>query len=257
MEIFVQALSRLVPLAFLVSLTLIGSRYLHDLVLRTRPALAKWAFAAVSVIGLIATAPYALRAALFIAARQAAVQHRWKAADLLLSGYDSWGGARTEDSLREWAYVRMNAGDWADAEQVLRLVESPSAQTAILIGLCQYYEHNASAEATLSRVPDMTATQLCIRDYLLGRIAQRRGDLPRAYRLYQKSAMWEADFFPSVYHGVRLALVKGVPPLAGSILESFLRKFPTYSGDPDVLVLRASIRRVAVPPDKEFVVVSN
>jgi hypothetical protein len=64
MEIFVLALSRLVPLAFLVSLTLNGSRYLHDLVLRTRPALAKWAFAAVSLVGLIATAPFAVASTL-------------------------------------------------------------------------------------------------------------------------------------------------------------------------------------------------
>jgi len=37
MQTFILALSRLVPLSFLVSLTLVGSRYLHDLVLRNNP----------------------------------------------------------------------------------------------------------------------------------------------------------------------------------------------------------------------------
>src|SRR3954470_21092288 len=72
MQIFVLALSRLVPISFLVSLTLIGSRYAHDLVLRTRPQLARWAFAAVSLVGLIAIAPNVLRAGLIVGAQWAA-----------------------------------------------------------------------------------------------------------------------------------------------------------------------------------------
>src|ERR1044071_8499130 len=83
MHLFVLALSRLVPISFLVSLTLVGSRYLHDLVLRSRPRLARWAFAAVSLVGTIAVAPYLLRAALIVGAEWATTDHRWQAADLL------------------------------------------------------------------------------------------------------------------------------------------------------------------------------
>ncbi len=256
-EIFVLAISRLVPLTFIVSLTLIGSRYLHDLLLPTRPRLARVAFAGVSLIGLLATAPYALRASLIVGAKWATDEHRWRAVDLLLTDYDSWNGLRSEEVLRQWAFARMNVGDWRGAEQVLRFNGEPSAQTWILIGLCQYYQGNPAAESTLARVPDMTATQLCVRDYLLGRIAQKRGDFPRAYWLYGHSVRWESDFFPSVYHGARLAMLKGRPEVATSILNDFARKFPSYANDRDMHVLRDSVRAGVLPPDKEFVVVSN
>src|SRR5437764_465697 len=70
MQTFILALSRLVPLSFLVALTLVGSRYLHDLVLRSHPRLARWAFAVVSAVGLIAIVPYTIRAGLVVAARK-------------------------------------------------------------------------------------------------------------------------------------------------------------------------------------------
>ena len=247
----------LVPISFLVSLTLVGSRYVHDLVLRSRPSLARWAFAAVSLIGVIAVAPYLLRAALIVGAEWATTEHRWQAADLLMSDYDAWNGRRTHDVLRLWANIRMNARNWAGAEEVLRLSAEPQPQTTLLIGVCQYYEGNGAAETTLRAVPDMTGTQLCLRDYLLGRIAQKRGDLPHAFALYAKSARWEPNFFPSVYHGVRIRLQDGDTGSAAAILDGFTRRFPTGGDAGDVAILREAIRRHAIPPDKEFVIVSS
>src|SRR5438067_8635808 len=249
MQTFILALSRLVPLSFLVALTLVGSRYLHDLVLRSHPRLARWAFAVVSAVGLSATVPYTIRAGLVVAARYAILNGRWRAADLLLTDYDGWNGLQTDQTLRQWASARMNVGNWKGAEEVLRMAESPSPQTRVLIGVCQYYEGNPAAEATLSAVPDMTATQLCLRDYILGRIVQKRGELADAYALYARSARWEANFFPSVYHGVRLSLVHGDPRRAAAILDGFTRDFPRQSGDRDVLTLRDAIARHAPPPD--------
>jgi hypothetical protein len=257
MQTFVLALSRLVPLSFLVSLTLVGSRYLHDLVLRTHPHLARWAFATVSLIGLVALAPYALRTGLIVGAQWATNSGRWQAADLLLTDYDAWNGERSDAMLRRWAYVRMSAGNWTGAEEVLRLGETPSAQTRILVGVCQYYEGNPDAEATLRAVPDVTGTQLCIRDYLLGRIAQKRGDLGRAFALYGRSAQWEPNFFPSTYHGVRIMLQHGDAGRATSILDRFTRRFPAQRNAPDVIALRDAIRARTVPADKEFIVVSD
>ncbi len=257
MAIFVFTLSRLVPLLFLISLTLVGSRYAHDLVLRTRPRLARWVFVAVSLVGLLASAPYALRAGLIIGAKSATGRGRWKAADLLYAGYDSWNGSRSESSLRDWAYVRMNAGDWRGAEEVLELSGRRSPQTTMLIGLCQYYENKPAAQTTLSSVPDVAGTQLCVRDYLLGRLTQKRGDLNHAYQLYERSARWEADFFPSIYHGSRIALMGGNAALATSIVDGFVRQSPTSANDRDIQILRTSVRTNTLPPDKEFVVVSN
>lgn len=257
MHIFVLALSRLVPIAFLVSLTLIGSRYLHDLLLRTRPHLARWAFVGVSLIGLVAILPYAWRAGLVVAAEWATVDRRWQAADLFLTEYDAWNGRRSEDLLRHWAYARMNANNWRGAEEVLRLSPHPEVQTMLLIGVCQYYENSPAAEATLRGVPDAVATQLCLRDYLLARLAERRGDLRGAFKLYSRSVAWEPNFFPSTYQGVRLMLMNGDAARAALILDSFTRNFPTAGAAGDVGVLRDAIRRHAVPPDKEFIIVST
>ena len=257
MQTFILVLSRLVPLSFLVSLTLVGSRYLHDLVLRGHPRLARWAFAGVSLVGLIAALPYTIRAGLVVGAQYAMLHGRWQAADLLYTDYDGWNGRRSDEMLRRWASARMNAGNWAGAEDVLRTADEPSPQARVLIGLCQYYQNNPVAEATLRAVPDMTATQLCLRDYLLGRIAQKRGDLGHAYLLYAHSASWETNFFPSVYHGVRLSLVRGDAQRAAAILDGYTRQFPRQSGDRDVLTLRDAIAAHVVPQDKEFVVVSN
>src|SRR5438105_1771165 len=257
MQTFILALSRLVPLSFLVSLTLVGSRYLHDLILRSHPRLARWAFAAVSLVGLIAVVPYTIRAGLIVAARYAFINGRWQAADLLLTDYDGWNGLQSDETLRQWACARMNVGNWAGAEEVLRTADSPSPQARVLVGLCQYYEGNPAAETTLSRIPDMTGTQLCLRDYILGRIAQKRGDLGRAFAFYARSARWEANFFPSVYHGVRLCLVHGDWPRAAAILDDYTRRFPMQRGDRDVLILRDALAAHTAPPDKEFVIVSS
>ena len=66
MAIFVLALSRLVPVIFLISLTLIGSRYIHDLVLPEHPRLARTSFIAIALLGTIATVPYAIRGGLIV-----------------------------------------------------------------------------------------------------------------------------------------------------------------------------------------------
>lgn len=257
MSIFVLALSRFVPISFLVSLTLVGARYVHDVVLRTRPHLARWAFAAVSVVGLIAIVPNVLRAGLIVGAQWAMDSGRWRAADLLLNDYDAWNGRRSEETLRRWAYARMNVGDWAGAEEVLLLSEKPLPQTRILIGVCEYYEGKPSAEATLLAVPDVSATQLCVRDYILGRIAEKRGDRARAFALYARSAAWEPNFFPSTYQGVRLMLAKGDARRAAAILDGFTRRYPLQQTARDTVILRDAVQRGAVPPEKEFVVVSD
>ena len=256
MELFVLALSRLVPLLVLISLTLAGSRYVHDLVLKRRPGAAKWAFAAVSFVGLLAIAPYAWRAVLVVGARWASQSGRWQLADLLHTEYDSWNGSRSETILHQWAYARMGEEDWKGAEEVLALGDR-SPQTLVLTGLCQYYLHDPRAGQTLASVGNESGTQLCVRDYLLGRIAQQRGDLGAAFALYARSARWEPGFFPSTFHGVRLALVAGRTAQAAAILDEFVKAYPSSAADPNIRLLRDCIARKRIPPDEEFHVVSH
>ena len=76
-------------------------------------------------------------------------------------------------------------------------------------------------------------------------------------RFYARSARWEANFFPSVYQGVRLCLVHGDWPRAAAILDDYTRRFPMQRGDRDVLILRDALAAHTAPPDKEFVIVSS
>lgn len=258
MEIFVLGLSRLVPVMFLASLTLVGSRYLHDVLLRTRPHLARWGFAAVSLVGLLAGAPYLIRAALIVSAQTAVAHGRWIAADALFARYDRMNGSWSEKSLRDWAFVRMNAGDWRGAEEILRIDEAPSAQVRILAGLCRYNSGDvAGAAAVLRTVPNDTGAQLALRDYLLGRIAQRSGSPAAALRFYERSAAAEPTFLPSIYHGARLLMLHGREPQAAAIVSRFLQRFPMYANNADVAALREAIARHGAPPEKEFVIVSD
>jgi hypothetical protein len=256
MDLFVLGLSRLVPILLLASLTLAGSRYIFDVLLPISRRLASWAFACVMLIGTAGTAPSALRGALLVGARWAGQHGRPALADSMFSEYDAWNGKRSDAMLREWAFARMNRGDWRGAEDILDLDRTTVTQITVLRGLCQYYANEPAAESTLRSVPNFSDAQLHVRDYLLARIAQRQGDLRNAFRLYGQSAAWRPEFFPSVYHGARLALIVHRPDLAARILQNFLDRYAWHVNDPDVRHLRDGIRSGVLPPDKEFRIVA-
>lgn len=249
-------LSRLVPVMLLVSLTLIGSRYVFDVVRQRRPKAARLACAAVVLVGLMAAAPVAWRGALLVGGRWAIERSRWSVADLLLSEYTTWGGKVSPPVARQWAFTRMNLGNWAGAEEILREIDDPDAQTKLMIALSRYYQRDPSSEQLLRNVPDALQTQLEIREYLLGRIAQKRRDYERAFFHYGRAASFEPHFLPAVYHGARLRLLAREPDLALKIIDSFTRDFPSAANQPDIAVLRDAVRRGAIPPDKEYEVVT-
>ena len=256
MMLFVMILSRLVPIMMLLALTLVGSRYVYDLVFPQRSRLAPWAFATVSLIGLMATAPYVWRATLMIGGHWALSHHRWQLADVLLSDYDAWGGRTTDTVGREWAFANMNLDRWQTAKEVLLKVPRPTKQTVLLIGLCQYYLQDPAAEATLKSIPDALMVEIQVRDYLLARLAQRRGEIGHAYMLYWRAASIQPHFLPAVYHGARLTMLGGDANSALQIVNGYARKFPGASTDPDVLTLRSYISSHRVPPDKEYEIVA-
>ncbi len=249
-------LSRLVPVMFLVSLTLIGSRYVFDVLRPRRAGAARLACAGVALIGFMATAPVAWRGVLLVGGRWAMERSKWNVADLLLSEYKAWHGGLSEPVARQWAFTRMNLGDWAGAEEILRDVEKPSAQTRLMIALCRYYRGDPSAVAVLRSIPDALQTQLEIREYLLGRIAQKGRDYETAFHHYARAVAFEPHFLPAVYHGARLRLLARQPDLAQKIIDSFTRDFPSAANQPDINLLRQAVRRRMIPPDKEYEVVT-
>ncbi len=257
MQIFVLLLSRLVPISLVASLALVGSRYIHDLLLPRGRRQATLAFAGVALIGLIAIGPPTIRAFLIVGALEASQRQQWQKADRLFTEYDRWDGRRTDRTIRRWAFVRMNLGSWEGAEAILGLDAAASPQARVLLGICQYYRNEATADATLAAIPDVTDTQLCIRDYLRGRIAERHGDDRRAISFYGHSAQLDANFFPATYQGIRLFLKHGDIRTASLILEQFTRRYPRQGEAPDVMTLRAAIASKTVPPEKEFVIVSD
>ena len=249
-------LSRLVPVMLLVSLTLIGSRYVYDVVRQRRPGAARLAVIVVVLVGFIATAPVAWRGVLLVGGRWAMERNRWNAADVLLTEYTAWRGQLSAPVARQWAFTRMNLGNWAGAEEVLRNIEQPDAQTRLMIGLTRYYQGDPASEQLLRSVPDAIQTQLEIREYLLGRLAQKRRDYDRAFFHYGRAASFEPHFLPAVYHGARLRLLADQPDLAMRIVESFTSQFPSAANQPDINALRAAARSGSVPPDKEYEIVT-
>ena len=195
------------------------------------------------------------RATLVVAGQWALIHDRWQLADVLLTDYDNWGGRRSDTLMREWAFARMNMVNWDGAEEALLKVPQPSAQTVLLIGLCQYYRHDPAAEQTLRRVPDALQVETQIRDYLLGRLAQKRGDIDRAYAFYWHAASIQPRFLPAVYHGARLRMLAGDDVAARQIVDGYARQFPG-TAHPDVVMLRSYITARRVPPDKEYEIVS-
>jgi tetratricopeptide (TPR) repeat protein len=257
MTLLVLVLSRLVPLMFLASLTLIGARYVFDILIERRPLLARCAAAGIVLFGVVAGTPSAARSLFLVGANWALPHEKYQLADLFFDRYDAWGGRRSQAFVQQWAYSRMNLGQWKEAEEVLEISDDPNApQTRLMIGICQYYAHDPAAASTLQSVPPLSNTQLCIREYLLGRLAEVAGRRDEALGLYWRSVAFDRNFFPAVYHGVRLLLAAGNRAAAARVLDTFLHDFPAYARAEDVLTLKSAIASGTPPPDKEFVIVT-
>jgi tetratricopeptide (TPR) repeat protein len=265
MTVFSLALSRLVPLLFVASAVLVAGRFLYERYRGARPWLARVLFAAILGLGVLGGTPYVLRSTLLVAAETRFEMQDWTGADREFALYARLGGRLGPKRGADWASALMNLRAWPQAEAVLLSgVERGDLRqrgggggagakiapnSLYLLGVCRYFDGRFdAAERTLAAVG---AGPFFLRQYLLGRLAERRGDLARARDAYRQALAANPALFPAVYQAARLALAGGDPAAASALLDRF--EAGPAGGDPAKTAgIRQALASHSQLPDVEF-----
>lgn len=262
MQLYTMALSRLVPLLFLVSVFLIAGRFVHDRARQSHPALAKPLFGAVLVCALLVVSPFVARAWVLVRAEHAFQAANWPVAAERFEIYaELRGSARGNEGYR-WALALMNAHRYAEAESVLvRSFPPPGERTVAIrpdrvlaLATCRYYagRRDLARKTLLALPPGISA----VRDYLLGRIAEEEGSRDASLASYRDALLREPGFYPALYQTVRLLVLEGRRADAEAAVEAFQRKAGPRSGKSEIDALKRSARGDSPPPEpKEFLLV--
>lgn len=261
MIIFSLGLSRLVPLLLWVSVLLVGGRTVHDWLARRNRLAARAAFTTIVVGGLALASPFGLRSAFLVGALDAHLEGHWNDAIERWSAYVELGGRPSLRTRQRWAEALIAERRYRDAEAVLLGGLNPntvgtvrtSPEVVFTLGVCRYYSGRwPEAERTL-RAVDFEPMRY-LRDYFLGRLAERRGDRPAARALYAASHEADPAYFPALYQSVRLSLEDGDRDAARRRIEKSLSRIrlPDSSG---LSSLGDAVEgRAALPRNHEFIV---
>jgi hypothetical protein len=259
--VFSLGLSRLVPLLLWASVLLVAGRAAHDRLAAWRRPFARAAFVAIVAGGGTLALPYAVRSAFLVGALDANLDGRLEDALYRWSAYAELGGKPSVRTRHRWAESLIAVRRFGAAESVLLGglkrraggVVRTEPDVILTLGVCRYYSGRwADAERTL-RAVDTPATR-CLKDYFLGRLAERRGDPSAAAALYEASLVANPRFFPAIYQRARLACEAGDAATATKLVGES-RVWP--SDAPALAALAARVARPAAPPpDHEFVIYS-
>ena len=179
MLLYLSLGSRLAPLLLMLSAILAGMRWLHD-----QPALAARhlngvAAALYVVAGLVVAVPFAVRMGLIVGTRTAIDHRDFELAGARIEQYAFWGGRMEGNLLFARGMARAREGRVAEAvPDFLAAARSDdplvSRSMAVLhAALGEFALHrDADAARLFAPLPDSA-----IRDYCLGRIAERHNDL--------------------------------------------------------------------------------
>jgi len=256
------AVARLVPLLLFSSLVLVVGRAAYDRYRVRHEILARLLFAALLAVGLLAAAPYSLASSALVRAELAVTRGAWADAASHFDTYARLAGRPADHLARDWVVALMNLREWDRAERLLQegvkaegggAITTPD--TVYLLGICRYYQGRREyAEKTLRALSQGPAFPL--REYLLGKLGEERGDARVAERHYRLALEIEPTLFAARYHLARLLASAGRMQEAGTILDQVpegtdrLRRNPLYEP------LREAITgRSPVPPPVEFALV--
>jgi tetratricopeptide (TPR) repeat protein len=259
MTVFSLALSRLVPLLFVASAVLVAGRFLYDRYRGSRPWFARALFAAVLGLGALGGTPYVLRSSLLVWAEARFEAQDWTGADRAFSLYGRLGGRMGPKRCADWAYALMNLRAWTQAEAVLlsgiergdrgggRVKIAPNS--LYLLGVCRYFDGRFdAAERTLAAVGP---GPFFLRHYLLGRLAERRGDVARAGDEYRQALGANPAMFPAVYQAARVALAAGDADAARALVDRF-EAGPSGNEPAKTARIRQAVASHQQLPDVEF-----
>ena len=209
MDVFVLIISRLVPMLLIASLTLVLARVAFDLVAPRHRRAAFVVFVVIGALGAVWLVPWILRLQLMVAAARANRRGDWQAVDAALTELRERGGHEDASMTKDWIAAALNAGANANAEALIRehlrpkrgrMVEA-EPQEILMLGVARYRAGRlAEAQRTLLAVPNAKRTDLFLRDYYLGRIAETRGDCATAVARFTASLIAQPAFYPAQYH---------------------------------------------------------
>lgn len=260
MLVLTIAVSRLVPLLFLTSFFLVAGRFLYDRFSASNRWLGSSLFICMLILGAIAAAPSTLRAYAVTMAETSYLRHDWESADRYFTWYAQLKGKCGDTLSRDWVQAVMNRKKWRVAEAILlagmtRHGERVSAlpENVMLLGICRYYGGNYFlAERTLLKL-SQGMPQDYLKNYFLGRIAEKRGDSQAARAHYEDSLKESPVFFPAVYQAIRAQILLGDRDAALRTMNAFTggRKL----NDPLLKTCEDAIRGGPAPAPMEFLIV--
>lgn len=261
MIVYSLALSRLVPLLLWVSALLVAGRTVHDWLERRNRVAARASFAAILAGGIALVSPFGLRSAFLVGALDAHLEGRWSDAIRRWSAYAELGGRPSARTRQRWAESLIAQRRYRDAEALLLggLIPNASGTVRTLpeviftLGVCRYYSGRwPEAERTFRAVDSEPSRYL--RDYFLGRIAERRGDRAAAWASYAASLAADPAFFPALYQSVRLALESGDANAARRKIEESRARIRPRDAAGLASLGDAVEGRSAPPENHEFIV---
>ena len=255
MLLWMSLAARLAPLLLMTSAFLVATRWVHDRLGRRNQIAGAAAAIAVVIAGLFIIIPYAVRMGLIVGIRYAVKDHAWPVVSQRVDLYERWGGTLEGNLLFARGLARANEHrlpealtDFAAAAQSNDPLVSRT-DAVLEEGLCLYAMHDEErAKRALLSLPDSFhgAAQ---RDYLLGRIAEHRGEPAEIW--FRKSLAADSSFGPALYRLLRILSQRHDVDQAVAVVTEFRRANPAEANAPYLTGMLTAIQRGEVLVDYE------
>jgi len=257
MAIYLALIARLSPLLLMMSALLVGTRWLHDRYVPRHKVLGTILTAAYMLGGMAAIIPFAVRMSTFFGAQRAANNDEWDLADQRVTLYQAWGGTLTPSFHYVRGVAAAKRGDFRTALAQLQasldgndpLIPKPLA--VYQLGACHYVLGDYDLALQVLRKMPEGSRYAQRRDYLIGRIAEKRGDVATAAASFERSLAEDSEFTPALYRLLRLDTMRGDAAAAHKHLAGFRRNNPRQADAPYLTEIEKAIDRREVLVDFE------
>lgn len=255
MLLWMSLAARLAPLLLMTSAFLVATRWVHDRLNRRNQIAGAVGPIVVLIAGLFIIIPYAVRMGLIVGIRYAAKDHAWPVVSQRLDLYEAWGGTLEGNLLFARGMARANEHRVAEAAMDFAAAASSDdplvsrTDAALEEAMCLYATHQeARAEQVLLLLPDSFhgAAQ---RDYILGRIAEHRGEPAESW--FRKSLAADPSFGPALYRLLRIFSQRHDVDQAVALVADFRRANPAEANAPYLNAMLTAIRNGEVLVDYE------
>lgn len=250
-------ITRLVPLLFILSATVAGMRFFHDLLVRRHAWAARIAAVSCLIAGSAFALPLTARMSIIYGAESAFREKDWPLAERRFALYEQLGGGFNYRTHFEYGLSLLNTGEFARAiphfQSALADPTGGLVVDARFFGaLCLYktgkFDQVAAAMREIPRRFPFAAEA----HYLLARVHARAKRPGPAVLELQRSLSENPDFAPALYEITRMAVLGGSPQVANAAIDASARRHRNGDRDPFIQYLKASIARGEVLPDREF-----